>query len=303
MENFVERLFDMGILSTSSYRSFCSLLSLVSSLYTSTRAAVFSDLESADPLNLVLSLSLLQDWAIMKCPQALLPRVCHSMIALEVACYALARCDDPIGETVETGRERLQSLSASKFLRDAHVTSSAPLDLPLGLNRPTLHRNWQAQDGLLLPTRRSIFNSVEFCYRVNSESKDLPCLDLFRLVSEQGAHYLALKLLCTTSMMWYCDLEQVVDMETAISQTVSALADRSLGGIGSGITSAIVDSLWAVVFFPLPTNDTSSFGACPPRSIHTRNYERVLVLTNVGATASTTRRSLELIVSTMLSIG
>ena len=276
-------LSETGLLSEGSPQSLCSL---VAALVVSSRNSTMEK----GPKNISLALAILQDWALKMCSATVLPRLCHMTAYLEMVFHALVRCDEPIGEEIEADRDVLRQQAIEQCF-DAQTAMNSHLILPQSVIRPILHRNWQIQDGLLLPTRPAAVHCAEYGFGILPEMELKHSLELFRLVSNAGAHNLAMKALYTTVGVYGFprDCASVVrKAETAMSDTVIALAERSFGGTGSGITSSIVDSQSALLFLVgMPMREAFSlFGSCLPTAIHTEDYRRLLSLAKLGATAS-----------------
>jgi hypothetical protein len=217
--------------------------------------------------DVIRALSLVHDYALINCPERILVSLVSIGLLTETASQVLLRADEGLGEALET-------LSA-KLARDArmrrnHVKSRDELidgkDVHvLRIGRPLLHPSWYVGDGLLLPPRDALYSSVAYCRDVldvclksgNSPANADGPVELHRFLGERGAHAVALRIVCVyTSMALSAGrLPSSFDGSTigdyllqTQRNTLKCLAERSLGGSGSGITSVTIDSQLAVTF-------------------------------------------------------
>ena len=293
-EVVLDFLHDLGILSEcDSILSTRSILAVSHALYD---IDVCSNEQCTRTMQrVVLARSLIKNWAYFTARAKYL-NVCVSLGAqLDIAYEVFCRSDDGIGESIESYSQSLQEKAwTSQLVKDPcqlHQTCS----LPLG--RPVLHPVWYVGDGLLLPPDTACLLGIEYLHDFfDTEWKlDDRVTDLHLLVDGRGAKSLSLRIIChsiamkTTYLKPDSDDSLLHDLESYRDTVVKTLAERSLGGTGSGITSAIVDSqlsLALLLHLPLKVAFTD-FRLCIPVAIKSHNFARLLTLANIGVVAST----------------
>jgi hypothetical protein len=204
--------------------------------------------------HVIMASSLLQDHALLSCPSDLLGTTLSLGDLCDIVSQVLVRTDEGIGEELDDFRKKLHASAADKrwsFALSNKITRNITGD-SLRLRQPALHSTWYVGDGLLLPPSETLVRGVEYC----KQSIGVPALTdstlgLHSFVEGRGAHALALRLLCYSTVTQMCAKANAVDFDAladANHQTVTALAERYLGGTGNGITSGVVDSQLAVSF-------------------------------------------------------
>lgn len=283
-------LFDAGIFAEQTQQVLASLLHLLALVCEMAKDAVYNGATKSGPSVVLQIVALLQDWILRTCPNPMLSTICNLTSSLETTLHILSRCDDPLLETLEEERDHLRQQAIFQLFGFRPQPETSPA-LPKCVSMPCLHSTWQKQDGLLLPTRPALVKSLHFITVEGRNQKMEACLDIFRLVFDQGAHNLAMKLIFTT-LVAPCSADSVLvhldEVESLLSRVSCSMAERSFGGTGLGITSSIVDSQNALLFLVgMPMRRAfSMLGACLPSATNTGNYKRLHQLARLGAAAS-----------------
>ena len=204
--------------------------------------------------NLIMASSLLHDHALLCCSSDLLGTTLSLGDLCDILSQILARSDEGIGEEIDEFRKKLHASAAEKrwsFAFSNKVTRNK-IGECLRLYQPSLHATWYIGDGLLLPPSETLKQGVEYCKQaIGVPALSDATLGLHAFVEGRGAHALALRLLCHSTITQICNKRNAVDFDLladATHETVTALAERYLGGTGNGITSGVVDSQLAVSF-------------------------------------------------------
>ena len=215
---------------------------------------------------------------------------------LDVSTHVFARVDEGAGECIESFRLALQSQAWTRsFSSYANTRSENGAASSIAVPRLTLHPSWYIGDGLLLPPGDSLSKCLLFCRGLLSvgNSSDDGSMALSDLVAGRGAHSLALRVVCMTgaiqaSCVKPCEGKSAFqDLRCLFDETTTALAERSLGGTGSGITSSVIDSQQAVVFLlALPVKQAfAAYKSCILTARKTQNFDRLNTLASVGIVA------------------
>ena len=254
-----------------------------------------SQLDSASGMQQIgVAAALLKDWALVSCPESLTAHVVTLASNLDLVCHILTRSDEGVGESFDQKR---QSLQARAWKTSGSPRSKLQLSQSVApLCPPKLHPWWYVGDGLLLPPSSALAQSVMFSKWMAFDhlKKDHSAELLFEFISGRGAHSLSLRMLSSWSSILLSQSvfpgeETHIDaIEIGINETKVSLAERSLGGSGTGITNAVVDSELALSFLLcLPMRQAfKTFKACLPTALKTRDFRRLLSLSNVGIVAS-----------------
>jgi hypothetical protein len=242
---------------------------------------------------LVNATSLLRDRSIVTATGKMLTEIISFAGHLDLACQILSRCEEVTGETVESLLRRLQSRAwhgVSKPYADG-----SQLQTNRTLQKPVFQPSWYVGDGLLLPPKESFAKCLLFCkdmIHVSSASCD-GVTGLVSLTGGRGACSLALRILIHAMSVRVCARaaakEDWLDaLEDAFGETSRSLAERSLGGTRSGITSSIVDSQQAVSFLLiLPIQEAfAAYSSIIPVATKTKNSARLFAISNVGLMAA-----------------
>jgi hypothetical protein len=203
----------------------------------------------------IMATSLLKDTSIPRCPVDLLGAAVTVEELCDIISQILVRADEGIGEEVDEFRKLLHSSAESKVWSSALATKDIQKDGKdsLLMHRPSLHPSWYVGDGLLLPPSETLIYGLDFCKQslARSSLADVT-FELFSFVEGRGAHALALRVLTYSTMTQMCQSGNDISHFQAIldthNQTLTALAERSLGGSGNGILSGVVDSQLAGSF-------------------------------------------------------
>lgn len=242
--------------------------------------------------------SLLRNQVLPMCGAQLLPVVVSLRCFLDTAIHVFLQADEGVGEQIE----QMQCDLKSEILRrgvDSSIKHSRPLLAQLP--SPKFHPSWYVGDGLLLPPQEALDVSMDFCLQGVRNDCFLSdrALKIHRFLGERGAHFLSLRILCWSSVVQSCyrgpplasGIEATAENNCycAVRDTMNFLAERSLGGSSSGITSGSVDSELAVTFLlSLPMKSAFNvYKSALPSGIKTRAFDRVLSLANVGRVACT----------------
>jgi hypothetical protein len=247
--------------------------------------------------------SLLRDQSLAISPNRVLPSLVSFGSLLETVGEVFTRADEGKGEIMDAFRQELQTSVWKQRLSSDEVLSKNLLCVS-PVHRPALHPTWYIGDGLLLPPTEVLVQSIDYCRKTlggHSKVED-PAMELYRFVADRGARSLALRLLCASVIMhtnrpdsqlqsqWDSSCDDVVD---GMGDTVRALAERSIGGTGTGITSGLVDSQLAASFLlSLPVKVAFHvFKSSLPTAIKTHDFTRVSTLASVGKIVSSQSHS------------
>lgn len=238
------------------------------------------------------SVALVQDWSMLISHGKLLSEVVGFSSLLDVAYHSFTRCDEGAGESMESLRRSLQSLAWPILSTSSPTIHQLKGTFIVPMHKPTLHSSWYIGDGLLLPPEEALPTCVGLCTDLLRKcvSADRNTTDLYKLVSGRGAHSFALRVLCHASVVLACHgLQQdcdsrYPDLKLALAHTSRALAERCLGGTGSGITSSLIDSQKAVSFLlALPIKEAFAlYKSSIPTAVKTNNFARLHTLSSVG---------------------
>jgi hypothetical protein len=244
---------------------------------------------------MVIASSLMKHWSMLTSKGKDLSITIALACRLEIICQVFARCDEGTGEAVESLRREIQARAWSQRSTSTFTPSATKHYEKLAVHRPVLHPSWYTGDGILLPPVESLVKCILFWnwHGHLHRGADDGTTDLFELVNSRGAHSLALRILCESSCLRTCikiarnDDAHIAGLQDALDETMKALAERSLGGTGTGITNAVIDSQQAAVFlWLLPLKQAfATYKCCLPTAIKIQSFERLLVLSNIGMIA------------------
>jgi hypothetical protein len=193
---------------------------------------------------------LLREHIILFSPPSMLPPSISLTNLSEFVCDVSCRSDLGIGEKLEryirllqTGsrKHRHQLKRSSKILSDKKNLPTSPI----------LHPSWYIGDGLLLrpfetlvlsmAACKSILEfdniSTEVCHATNSPTR---ASDIIYMLESRGAHSTCLRLASFSDSVALSRNASLL-FSNRIESISAALAERSLGGIESGLTSGAVD--------------------------------------------------------------
>jgi hypothetical protein len=249
--------------------------------------------------NVILASSLLQDHALLSCPDVFLSATLSLGELVDIVSQVLVRSDEGIGEQLDDLRKELHTTAAAKRWSFAPTNERVESDVgdSLRLRRPALHSTWYVGDGLLLPPMEALARGIEYCrYSMGTGSRQLMSvpshagLNLHYFVESRGAYALTLRLMCNSTVNQLCSPGSDASfdaMAEANQQTAVSLAERYLGGTGDGITSGLVDSQLAVAYLLcLPLKQAFKvYRSTLPTAITTRDFSRVVTLASIGKVA------------------
>jgi hypothetical protein len=219
---------------------------------------------------------------------------------LEMMCQVFIRCDEGLGEDIECLRREIDSLPLCRPLILPPVPSKSIVRANDSIHKTTLHPSWYVGDGILLPPVEAFRNSHRLC---NKGGFDGCYYDVFDIVNSRGAYSLSLRMLCESSSVGNCcgNVENndsvIAEVSEKIQETTNALAERHIGGTGTGITCSAIDSQQAVSFlWLLPRKQALDvYKSCLPTALKTRNFDRLFILSNIGMVAGSGDKSIGLI--------
>lgn len=201
--------------------------------------------------------------------------------SLEILKQAMEKSDGSYAE--------LLGVFLSKYRWGRQKTLSQSID---GDNhRPRLHGSWYVGDGLLLPPEETLQCALEFLAGRWKRSKG--STELATLLASKGTHSFELHILCQAASMLSHNATSREEARLALIQdqlvdSVKAIAERSLGGTGYGITSSLIDSQNALsCLLGMDVKDAFSiFKMCIPMAIKRQSFSRLHMLANIGRMAS-----------------
>ena len=218
--------------------------------------------------NIGTAVSLIHDYLLLSCPGSLLLQAQSLSTLTETVLSVLLRGDEGVGENLEKYRLGLRIDSwSSRDRAEASKRGIVDTDTAL-LPSPcrSLHSTWYIGDGLLLPPAESMSRSVKFCKDVMSslsvsthKTTPLSCGGIHEMIQflfHRGALSVGIRLLSCSSALLFCSGvpdNALNSLTSAFQDAYVALVERSLGGIGNGITNSMVDSqLAASALLSLP---------------------------------------------------
>ena len=208
--------------------------------------------------------SILEDHALQFCPHRLLGPLASLTCLTDSISQVLLRGDESSGEAMDSFRAGLNEESRRRRESIPHVTLSQSNELTdnntLPITTP-LHRDWYVGDGLLLPPLESLAHCMDYCKKfialTRSHGPNRMAAEeegtIYSFLNGRGAHTIALRLRASLSALEMASTNEFAckssfDTNTSmmndieLSQESKYLAERSLGGSGSGITSGSIDS-------------------------------------------------------------
>ena len=250
---------------------------------------------------------LLREHVLMYSPTQDLPAALSLGNLAELVCEISTRSDMSIGERLEKYIGMLQTESQKR-----HRRIYSPIKKSVGMladsripSAPNLHPTWYIGDGLLLQPLEALSLSMSYCKMildiestpfsklVNKGSNNLmDKSEIIHSLESRGAHSTSLRLLqlstatsmshilssSSTSCSLFSNVEHILNKNNCV------LAERSLGGTESGLTSGNIDSLLSVSFLlHLPKEMAFKiYQAALPSAIGKRDFSRILTLASVG---------------------
>ena len=172
----------------------------------------------------------------------------------------LTRTDCGVGEAIEKLRDELfaKSKSHSEPICYSHSNTPEDLDGIKTYSNLKLHSTWYVGDGLLLPPLEALSHCMDYCRELmgvqslatNGTSSAL--CGLYSFLETRGAYSLSLRMLTCAATVTLSTSSSLYSKQGIQEQcnvghnAVIHLAERSLGGSGTGVTSGKIDSQLAV---------------------------------------------------------
>lgn len=242
--------------------------------------------------------SILRDQSLVVSPSGALPSVVSFGSLLDIVGDVFTRADEGIGEILDEFRHGLQTRVWGERLSVKPTEKNGSASVP-PLHRPALHPTWYIGDGLLLPPCEALSQSILYCRKIlgrDSRVEDAS-MELYRFAAGRGARSIALRLLCSSASVRTSSPESMTmsqvklicgEIAEGMSETIRSLAERSLGGTGTGITSGLIDSQLAASFLlSLPVKVAFRvYKSSLPTAVKTHDFARVSTLANVGKATS-----------------
>lgn len=207
---------------------------------------------------------LLNEHLLLHSPSSMLSATLSLGNLMELVCGISVRSDMGIGEKLERYIGMLQAASRKHREPTSHTPQSKHSVNMLADKRlppaPNLHPHWYIGDGLLLPPFEALSLSMSYCKTMldiesrTSSSSSKSDSSMLTLLESRGAHATSLRVLMlstTTSMSQSSSSSSscmFANVENMLKQNTSVLAERSLGGTESGLTSGNIDELMSVSF-------------------------------------------------------
>eukprot|EP00557_Chaetoceros_sp_GSL56_P005139 CAMPEP_0176500916 /NCGR_PEP_ID=MMETSP0200_2-20121128/13853_1 /TAXON_ID=947934 /ORGANISM="Chaetoceros sp., Strain GSL56" /LENGTH=1333 /DNA_ID=CAMNT_0017899709 /DNA_START=566 /DNA_END=4565 /DNA_ORIENTATION=+ len=247
--------------------------------------------------SIILANSLLQEHALVFCPAVLLPYMVFLGNLVDVVTQIILRFDCGVGEQMETFKRKLLYASKERLsLLEKNPDKYHMTTLRRDNASIILHPSWHYGDGLLLPPNNTLLECMTYCKEILSpklRQNNFVMLGIHNFLEDRGAYYLSLRMLKNASTVTYCYHfnESLLHHQVEVLQGIALkLAERSLGGSGTGNMSGKIDHEMAVaLLLTLPIKVAfKAYKRCLPSAISNRDYERVIALANVGSRASGT---------------
>lgn len=228
---------------------------------------------------------LLEEHALLNGPSMLLSSTLFLHNLVDAATQMIFKFDCGVGELMESYKRAL--ISHRRNLLRHNPSTSCVL----------LHPSWHTGDGLLLPPAEALHKCMSYC-KMLLTSEVSTCQwnmnDLFRFLSDRGAHSLSLRLLQSASMTAVSSLHPTDHRHIFIHQgdqlqdILLLLAERSLGGSGNGNTNSKIDSQLAFSYLVSLPRKTSFnvYKRCLPSAMTRGDFDRLISLANVGIRAA-----------------
>lgn len=210
--------------------------------------------------NMAQASILLREHIILLSPPALLPSTISMANITEFVCEVSCRADLGIGEKIEKHIDLLQA--GSRKHRQQLTRSSGLLGDEDGPSpMPVLHPTWYIGDGLLLPPTETLLLSMASCNMIldfeSYKPSELDYLtyslmkvpDIVHVLETRGAHSTSLRLISfSESVALSQSISHSPFSQSSARKISAALAERSLGGMESGLTSGDIDAMLSISF-------------------------------------------------------
>ena len=212
---------------------------------------------------------LLREHGILFSPPSMLSPALSLGNLTELVCELSIRSDLGVGERLEKylnamhngGRKNRLHLDKNPSKSSVRIFEGKGLP-----SSPNLHPTWYIGDGLLLRPLEALTFSMSYCKTImgiesmpfengHSIDQSMRTSETFHALESRGAHTITLRLATLStaiSMSQSCSLDSAVPMlyhaENILKKNKRVLAERSLGGTASGLTSGKIDSLLAISY-------------------------------------------------------
>lgn len=212
----------------------------------------------------------IQHHCISGCPRRMIDVVSQFSVLADLTTEILLRSDKGVGEALDHHRRNSSVVIGRGVPNQLEYNTSTSNDMK-ARNKVKLHPSWYVGDGVLLPVDETLQACADYCCSMVEELvptfEQEPRLttpldaftDLYGVLHTMGAHSACTRVGCVACSYVVTDtcsrsLDQwngIDDLATSFQQTAKAMAERSLGGGGNGITSSLVDSQLAVSYLLL----------------------------------------------------
>ena len=206
---------------------------------------------------------LLNEHILLYSPPSMLSASLSLNNLMGLVCDVSTRSDMGIGTKLEnyiqmlktTSRKTRQHFNTTNTKKFIVNNMLADKRLPPA---PNLHPTWYIGDGLLLPPLEALSLSMAYCKSMlviestSSSKSSQPLMeknDIMRLLESRGAHSTSLRVLMlstATTMSQSSNPTMFANAENMLKNNISVLAERSLGGNESGLTSGNIDAHMSV---------------------------------------------------------
>lgn len=200
---------------------------------------------------------LLREHIILFSPPSMLSSSISLVNLSEFVCDVSCRSDLGIGEKLERYVDLLRA--GSRKHRQTKNSAKMPVDKGMLPNSPVFHPSWYIGDGLLLRPVDTLLLCMATCDNVldfeSNESAEhglitnssMNASDIIHVLESRGAHYTSLRLV-SFSDATALSRNKACPFSDRKASLSAALAQRSLGGMESGLTSGAIDHLLSVSF-------------------------------------------------------
>lgn len=200
--------------------------------------------------------SLLREHVILFSPPSMLQPAISLVNLSEFLCDVSCKSDFGIGEKLDRYISLLQA--GGRKHKHSNKFTKLPIDMRKIPASPVFHPSWYVGDGLLLSPVDTLLLCLATCENIlryettnaldlGSVNTSMSPSDMTHVLESRGAHYTSLRLVSFSDSVAISRNKECPfsDRMTPLS---AALAQRSLGGIESGLTSSTIDHLLSVSF-------------------------------------------------------
>ncbi len=212
--------------------------------------------ENKSMKSVILANSLLNEHALVFCPASLLPNMMFLSNLVDVAAHMILKSDCGVGEKMEAYKHVLLEKSRCRRKPSSpSITNTSHQSSSINKYAISLHPSWHTSDGLLLPPMEALAECMNYCkglLSITSGNRAPFFLNVHDFLESRGAHSISLRMLACASVVvsskWLPkNNDTIFDQQAVIMQKIFFhLAERSLGGSGTGNTNARIDYHMAV---------------------------------------------------------